>query len=98
MTAWSTSATQQLQRAIEKQKGKKGRKEGRKREEKQKEKKRAERLNRHTGYPPPLLSYNDTSRVRGCRATGDGRRSDVLESSGERAKRIITKRAANPGI
>jgi len=51
-------------------------------------------VKQRTGYPPPTPSYNDTSRVRGCRATGDGRRSDVLELNGERAKRIITKRSA----
>jgi len=69
------------------------RKRGRRERERDRDR---DRLN-STGYPPPPPSYNDTSRVRGCRATGDGRRSDVLESNGERAKRIITKRpAAHP--
>lgn len=54
------------------------------------------RVKLQAGYPPPPPSYNDASRVRGCRATADGRRSDVLESYGERPKRIITKRTANP--
>lgn len=73
-----------------------GRGRERQREKKGGREREGESERERAGYPSSSPSYNDASRVRGCRATANGRRSDVLESYGERPKQIITKRTANP--